>query len=192
MASNSSSSMPPWRNDVISRCGPPGIRRCSSRRPALNQNPDAHLFDQSAPTRPPTTASMAVAVDLVSLYPSDTRPCVSPTRLPVSDRQSGICSILLIWEASRLASITIAPRRTNLRDHGLRGNRIVPTVHWLSSRSVPTGLSAIHRVSPPCLRRGLHGSVKRHASSPFSTNSSTPWSPSSSPSCLHLLRSAVA
>lgn len=154
--------MPPWRNDVIYRCGPPGVRRCSSRRPALNQHPDAHLFDQSAPATPPTTASMAVTFDLAG---------VSPPRLPVSDRQSGICPILLIWEASRLASITIALRRTSLQDHGLRGNRIVSTVHWLSSRSVPTGLSAIHTGSPPCLRRGLHGSVKRHASSPFSTNS---------------------
>ena len=54
---------------------------------------------------------------------------------------------------------------------------------------LPTGLSAIHKVSPPCLRRGLHGSVKRHASSPFASNSLAPWLPSSSPSCLHLLKS---
>ena len=54
---------------------------------------------------------------------------------------------------------------------------------------MPTGLSAIHTVSPPCLRRGLHGFVKRHASSPFSSNSLAPWLPSSSPSCFHLLKS---
>lgn len=113
---------------------------------------------------------------------------VSPAWLTLSNWSIWVCSILLIWEASRLASQSL-PRRTSLRDHGLRGNRVVPTVHWLSSQSMPTGLSAIHKVSPPYLRRGLHGSVKRHASSPFSTNSLAPWLPSSSPACLHLLKS---
>lgn len=106
---------------------------------------------------------------------------VSPAWLTLSNWTILICSILLIWEASRLASITIASASNQSQDHGLLGNRVVPTVHWplvclrLHHHASPPEVSG--RVTPPASIRG----GRRHT--PRATDSSRSCCPCHSPSC---------
>ena len=140
------SSTPPWRNDVISRCGPPAVRRCSSRDATCRQA--AHVLDcQRFSARREKRNEEILADERPQFLGVAALAMLSPVWLTLSNWSIWVCSILLIWEASRIAPITIASASNQ------------------SSRSWPSR-------QPHCFHSSL-----------------APWLPSSSPSCLHLLKS---